>query len=148
MPESSQTAFLPISDIPLPPIVGCSRQPLCFPIAAVRSSRHHIEMTITPAVLAKLPLPDVCAVVFYERDEITTDLICCDVEVAGHIWTFHKEAAGWPDLIAHLSALPGFRTDWYEAVVSSPFAIAETIAFDHGDRPEGDIRRSFRNSQL
>ena len=101
-----------------------------FPIAAVCSARHHIEMTITPAVLAQLPLPDVRAVVFYKRDEITTDLICCDVEVAGHVWTFHEEAAGWPDLIAHLSALPGFRTDWYKAVVSPPFATAETIAFD------------------
>ncbi len=87
-------------------------------------------MTITPAVLAQLTLPDVRAVVFYKRDEITTDLICCDVEVAGHVWSFHEEAAGWPDLIAHLSGLPGFRADWYEAVVSPPFATSETIAFD------------------
>jgi hypothetical protein len=107
-----------------------SGRALCFPIAAFRSSRHHIKMTITPAVLVQLPLPAVRAVVFYKRDEITTDLICCDVEVAGHVWTFHEEAAGWPDLIAHLSALPGFRRDWYEAVVSPPFATTETIAFD------------------
>ena len=79
-------------------------------------------MTITPAVLAQLTLPDVRAVVFYKRDEITTDLICCDVEVAGHVWSFHEEAAGWQDLITHLSALPGFRADWYESVVSPPFA--------------------------
>lgn len=38
-------------------------------------------MAITPAVFAKLLLPDVYAVVFYKRNEITTDLICCDVEV-------------------------------------------------------------------
>jgi hypothetical protein len=86
-------------------------------------------MTITSADLARLPLSDVRTVVFYKRDEITTDLICCDVEVAGHVWTFHEEAAGWPDLIAHLSMLPNFRADWYEAVVSPPFAISETIAF-------------------
>ena len=101
-----------------------------LPIAAVRSAKHHIEMTITPAVLAQLTLPDVRAVVFYKRDEITTDLICCDLEVAGHVWSFHEEAAGWQDLIAHLSALPGFRADWYEAVVGPPFATSETIAFD------------------
>lgn len=87
-------------------------------------------MTTTPAVLSRLPLSDVRAVVFYKRDEITTDLICCDVEVAGHVWSFNEEAAGWPDLIAHLSVLPGFRADWYEAVVSPPFATAETIAFN------------------
>jgi hypothetical protein len=102
----------------------------CFLIAAVRSARHHLGMTITPAVLAQMPLPDVGTVIFYKRDEITTDLICCDVEVAGHVWTFHEEATGWRDLIGHLSALPGFRADWHEAVVSLPFATSETVAFD------------------
>jgi hypothetical protein len=101
-----------------------------FPIADVRSPRQHAAMIITPAILAQLPLTDIDAVVFYKRDEITTDLICCDVEVAGCVSTFHEEAKGWADLIAHLSALPGFRADWYEAVVSPSFAASETIAFD------------------
>jgi hypothetical protein len=87
-------------------------------------------MTITPAILAQLPLAEINVVVFYKREEITTDLICCDVEAAGHVWTFHEEASGWADLIAHLSALPGFRPGWYEAVVSPPFAASETVAFD------------------
>lgn len=87
-------------------------------------------MIITPTIIAELPLADIAAVVFYKRDEITTDLICCDVEVAGRVSTFHEEAKGWPDLIEHLSALPGFRADWYEAVVSAAFAANETIAFD------------------
>jgi len=34
-------------------------------------------------------------VIFCKRDEITTDLICCDVEVAGHVCTFREEATGW-----------------------------------------------------
>jgi len=87
-------------------------------------------MIITPAIIAELPLDDIAAVVFYKRDEITTDLICCDVEVAGRVSTFHEEAKGWADLIEHLSALPGFHADWYEAVVSPAFAANETIAFD------------------
>ncbi len=87
-------------------------------------------MTITPAVLRELPLEKIDLVVFYKRDEITTDLICCDVEVAGQVRTFHEEAAGWTDLIAHLSALPGFRADWFEAVVHPPFATSKTVAFD------------------
>jgi hypothetical protein len=111
-------------------IDGRPKQTLCSTIADVRSARHHTEMTITPAALAQLPLPDIRVVIFYKRDEITTDLICCDVEVAGHVWTFHEETAGWSDLIAHLSELPGFRADWYEAVVSPPFATNETVAFD------------------
>lgn len=89
-----------------------------------------LNVRITPAILAQVPLADVRAVTFYKRDELTTDLICCDVEVAGHVWTFHEELVGWPDLIAHLLALPGFRADWYEAVASPPFAGSETVAFD------------------
>lgn len=87
-------------------------------------------MTNSPAILDQLPLSEINAVVFYKRDEITTDLICCDVEMQGRVWTFHEEEAGWQKLTAHLSTLPGFRDDWYEAVVKPPFATNETIAFD------------------
>jgi hypothetical protein len=86
-------------------------------------------VTITPDALAQLPLSAVETVVFYKRDEITTDLICCGVEVAGRVWTFHEETVGWADLIAHLSALPSFRTDWYAEVVNPPFATRETMAY-------------------
>lgn len=80
-------------------------------------------------MLNQLPLSAIDAVAFYKRDEITTDLICCDVEIQGRVWTFHEEVGGWQALIAHLSALPGFRSDWYEAVVNPPFVTSETIAF-------------------
>ncbi|EPR12094.1 hypothetical protein M527_14130 [Sphingobium indicum IP26] len=104
---------------------------LCrFLIADVRSAGQHAAMMITPAVIAQLPLADIGSVVFYKRDEITTDLICCDVEVAGRVSSFNEEAKGWDDLIAHLSALPGFRADWYEAVASPAFTASETVAFD------------------
>lgn len=87
-------------------------------------------MTITQAILAELPLPNIDAVVFYKRDEVTTDLICCDIEIAGRVWTFHEEAVGWKHLVAHLSALPGFKADWYEGVGKPSFAPSETVAFD------------------
>lgn len=81
-------------------------------------------------ILDQLPLCEIDEVVFYKRDEITTDLICCDVEAQGRVWTFHEEMDGWQLLIAHLSALPGFRSDWYEAAVNPPFDTSETIAFE------------------
>lgn len=80
-----------------------------FLIAAVRFARYHVVLVITPAVLAQLPLADIDAVIFYKRDEITTGLICCDVEAGGRISLFHEEAKGWADLLFHLSALPGSR---------------------------------------
>lgn len=86
-------------------------------------------MSITPTILNQLPLPDINLVVFYKRDEITTDLICCDVEVGRKVWTFHEEADGWDALMLHLGMLPGFRSDWYSAVAQPPFAVNETVAF-------------------
>ena len=84
---------------------------------------------MTPDILAQLPLCEIDAVVFYKRDELTTDLICCDVEVHGRVWTFHEETSGWKVLTAHLSGLPDFRSDWYGAVVNPPFATSETVAY-------------------
>ena len=80
-------------------------------------------------LLAQLPLGHVNKVTFYKRDEITTDLICCDVEIGDKVWTFHEELAGWDRLIDHLEELPGFRTDWFAAVSQPPFAVGETLAF-------------------
>jgi hypothetical protein len=77
----------------------------------------------------QLPLTDIHKVTFYKRDELTTDLICCDVEADGRTWFFHEEAEGWRDFVRYLEQLPGFRGDWYEAVVKPTFARSETIAF-------------------
>lgn len=87
-------------------------------------------MQTTFAILEQLPLADIVAVIFYKRDEVTTDLICCDVEIEGQVWTFHEEMDIWEKLIAHLSALPKFRGDWYEAVMQPPFESCKTVAFD------------------
>lgn len=80
----------------------------------------------------QLPLADIQKVTFYKRDELTTDLICCDVEARGQTWFFHEEAEGWDEFLRYLERLPTFRKDWYEAVVQPPFAASETVAFDRG----------------
>jgi hypothetical protein len=80
-------------------------------------------------LLAELPLTDVAKVTFYKRDELTTDLICCDVLIGGRVWTFHEELVGWDLLIDHLQGLPTFRGDWFGAVSQPSFAASETVAF-------------------
>ena len=80
-------------------------------------------------VLVQLPLTDVGKVTFYKRDEVTTDLICCDVVVADKVWSFHEEQVGWDVLVDHLQRLPQFRADWFAAVSQPPFATSETVAF-------------------
>ena len=89
-------------------------------------------MRITADTLAQMPLEHICKVTFYKRDEVTTDLICCDVEDSAQTWTFHEEADGGSELIAYLSDLPDFRQDWFGAVSQPPFAPNMTVAFERG----------------
>lgn len=84
---------------------------------------------IDAQLLRQLLLTDIAKVTFYKRDEITSDLICCDVAVNGATWTFNEEQVGWDLLLQHIYKLPNFRTDWYAAVSQPPFATSETVAF-------------------
>ena len=85
---------------------------------------------IDQSIIEQLPLDQIDRVTFYKRDELATDLIYCDVDVAGQRWLFHEELPGWEMLLPHLHQLPGFREDWYAAVVQPPFAASETLAFE------------------
>ncbi|TCJ37087.1 hypothetical protein [Parafrankia sp. BMG5.11] len=84
---------------------------------------------IDAEVLAQLPVAEVSKVAFYKRDEITTDLICCDVVVGEKVWTFHEKLPGWGALIDHLQTLPSFDANWFASVSQPPFASSETVAF-------------------
>jgi hypothetical protein len=84
---------------------------------------------IDGSVLDRLPLEEVEKVTFFKRDEITSDLICCELSIAGKVWTFHEEVPGWDLLIGHLQSLPGFRADWFAQVSQPAFARSETVAF-------------------
>lgn len=84
---------------------------------------------ISACILARLSLDVIERIAFYKRDEITSDLICCDVTAGDQVWTFNEEMAGWDTLIEHLERLPGFRGDWLAAVSQPPFEASETVAF-------------------
>ena len=80
-------------------------------------------------------LGDVRKIAFYKRDEITTDLIFCDVEVEDEngtrTWFNHEESDSWTVWIDQLSTLPGFDTDWYRKAYQPTFALSPTIAYEH-----------------
>jgi hypothetical protein len=86
--------------------------------------------------LDRLPLAAVEQVTFFKRDELTTDLICCEIVSRDRSQTFHEELRGWPSLIEHLQGLPGFRRDWFAGVSQPPFAISEFIAFKRSSPSE------------
>lgn len=81
-------------------------------------------------LLTRLPLTDIGKVTFYKRDEITTDLICCNVALGDEVWTFNEELVGWDLLIGHLEKLPGFHCGWFADVSQPPFEASETVAFN------------------
>ena len=72
---------------------------------------------------------DIERVKFLKRDEVTSDLICCEISSNGLRWTYHEEMAEWEQLITDLNTLPGFAIDWFEHVSQPPFASSEFIAF-------------------
>ena len=69
-------------------------------------------------------------VTFYKRDELTTDLICCEICCGDTVYLAHEEEPIWDALISKLAHLPGFASDWIEKVSQPCFERSETIAFD------------------
>jgi hypothetical protein len=73
-------------------------------------------------------------VTFYKRDELTTDLIRCDVEVDDggetQVWYNHEETDTWNEWIEALAKLPGFETDWFARVSHPAFAPCLTVAYE------------------
>ncbi|MES2494218.1 MAG: hypothetical protein V4579_13175, partial [Pseudomonadota bacterium] len=99
-------------------------------IADDPTTGHKAGMTVIDSdLLSSLPLTTIDQVIFFKRDELTTDLICCDVVIGDQRWTFHEELAGWDLLISHLQLLPSFREDWFSEVTQRPFTACETVAF-------------------
>ena len=82
-------------------------------------------------------LSQVHEIVFYKRDEITTDLICCEISISsdppGQVLFFHEEMPNWQELIDRVSELPNFDMKWFEKVVQPPFQEQRTIAYRRKD---------------
>ena len=75
-------------------------------------------------------LADVERVEFYKRDELTTDLICCEVMVGGLLHLSHEEATDWGDLVTALETLSGFNRGWFARVSQPTFAESRVCAFE------------------
>ena len=70
---------------------------------------------------------------FFKRDEITTDLVCCEIVVrklgGNETWFFHEEASSWEDALRLVERLPGFDANWPAKVMQPPFAENRIVAF-------------------
>lgn len=83
-------------------------------------------------------LDEVRVIVAYKLDELTNDLVCCDIVTGAadgeQIRTIHEELLGFDAAMKAFEALPGFDRQWRDAVVSPPFATNRTVIYDRAAR--------------
>ena len=82
-------------------------------------------------------LNQVREIVFYKRDEITTDLICCEIFMSSdgqeQVLFFHEEMPHWQEMIERVSDLPDFDMKWFEKVAHPPFQTQRTVAYQSNE---------------
>ena len=102
-------------------------------VAAIRADRDSFTLLGVRPDLPPIALGDIEEIVFFKRDELTTDLMCCEITVSAdkgeETWFLHEEIPGFDDLVMHLERLPTFDRNWRDAVVQPPFADNRTVAF-------------------
>ena len=82
-------------------------------------------------VAKAVPLERVTRVEFYKIDELTTDLICCQISLGGsETLLLHEEMVGWEDQIERLAGLKDFDQNWFAKVAQPPFAPCNHVAFE------------------
>lgn len=74
-------------------------------------------------------LAEVNRIEFYKRDELTTDLVCCEVTTGDAVHFAHEEAPDWQRFLDYVAQLPGFDHDWHAKVSQPAFAECRTLAF-------------------
>lgn len=78
-------------------------------------------------------LDEVSAIVAYKLDEITTDLVCCDIVTGAgdgeQIRTIHEELLGFDAAMVGFDVLPGFDRKWRDAVILPPSAANRTVIY-------------------
>jgi len=78
-------------------------------------------------------LNEVTAIIVYKRDELTTDLVCCDI-VTGtadgeQARTIHEELPGFDAVMDNFETLPGFDQRWRDKVIKPAFATNRTVIY-------------------
>ncbi|MGX5711642.1 hypothetical protein ACWKWJ_02990 [Sphingopyxis terrae subsp. ummariensis] len=79
-------------------------------------------------------LDEVNEIIAYKIDELTADLVCCDIVTGSgdeqKIRTIHEEIPGFDALMARFETLPGFNSEWRDAVILPSFATNRTTIYN------------------
>ncbi len=74
-------------------------------------------------------LAKVLRVEFYKRDQITSDLIFCDITLTDTTIQANEDMPHWDELIRKLEFLGGFDVEWFSQVSQPAFAKCRYAAF-------------------
>lgn len=89
---------------------------------------------VTAKEVDAVALDEVRAIVAYKLDELTTDLVCCDIVTGAgadeQIRTIYEELPGFDAAMKSFETLPGFNRQWRDAVILPPFATNRTVVYD------------------
>jgi hypothetical protein len=90
-------------------------------------------------LLWRIDLAEIDRVMMYKMDLWAVDLVCCQVFLSGEreAIVFHEEMRGFTAVMTLLHTLPGFRQDWWDAVVHPAFATNLTVVFERDPGASG-----------
>ena len=74
-------------------------------------------------------LAKVIRVEFYKRDQLTTDLIHCNIITPDGVISAHEDQPYWEELIRKLEFLGGFDVEWYPQISGPALAVSDYVAF-------------------
>ncbi len=73
---------------------------------------------------------EVIRAIAFKKDEVTSDLLCVQIELAdGQLIELNEDARGFEDWLRRVDGLPGADPDWRAKVIQPPFARNETLLF-------------------
>ncbi|MBA3446608.1 MAG: hypothetical protein H0T56_03180 [Pseudaminobacter sp.] len=97
---------------------------------SITTNEQGFELSDGDQIVGRVAFRDITKVTAYKCDQLTTDLICCDV--TGNqslVWSLHEELPGFDNLMERFAELPGFRREWRNAVLLPPFVENSTEIF-------------------
>lgn len=100
---------------------------------SITTNEQGFELSDGNRIVGRVAFRDITKVTAYKCDQLTTDLICCDVTTGtgnqSLVWSLHEELLGFDNLMERFAQLPGFRREWRNAVLLPSFVENSTEIF-------------------
>lgn len=104
-----------------------------FPLArqgAISCSTESFAVEIGRRTVLVTGFDEVVRVTVFKRDEVTTDLLCLEIELAnGETIEPNEDVGGFDEWLRRIESLHGVDPDWRGKVIQPPFARNAIVLF-------------------